>query len=182
MKRMTMVVALVSIALMCGGCVGRALKEVWGAGAGPAGSFAETKAPPGKISTYQNIEVGPINDRFGRTPGQLLATISGKITERLRRENLPTGAGGKTLVIRGVVIYYERAGAMGQLFGPFEEVVTEMEMVDKASGRVIATANCIGRSKTTANQGVDNKAKGLAKGIVKWIAKHYPEEDRPGGD
>lgn len=182
MKRMTMVVALVSIALMCGGCLSRAIKESVGAATGPKGFFAETKAPPSKISSYQNIEVGPINDRFGRTPGQLLATISGAITEKLREEKLPTGAGGKTLVIRGVVIYYEKSGAAGQLFGPFEEVVTEMEMVDKASGQVIATANCIGRSTTSVNKGVDDKTKGLAKGIVKWVAKHYPKDDRPGAD
>jgi prophage DNA circulation protein len=62
-----------------------------------------------------------------------------------------------------------------QVFGPFEEVVARVELVDKASGTVLGVANCIGRSNTSVNKGVNKKAEGLSKAIAIWIGRSYPK-------
>ncbi len=176
--RMAMVVALIGAGVLSGGCLGRAVKEGFGAATGAKGVYAQTQAPAVDLRMYENIEVGAITDGFsGKTPHQLLAILPTKIVEQLQSKKLPTGASGKTLVIQGKIIYYEKAGITGQAFGPFEEVVSEIQLVDKDSGTVVAVANCIGRSTTTMNQGVKKKAEGLAKGIVKWIRKLYPKQE-----
>ena len=79
------------------------------------------------------------------------------------------------LLVRGTIIYYESAhGLAEQLFGPLEEAVADVELVDKASGNVIAKAACVGRSTASVSQGVETKAEGLAKGITKWIDRFRP--------
>ncbi|MDY6913171.1 MAG: hypothetical protein SVT52_01750 [Planctomycetota bacterium] len=178
MKRTTMIAALVSVALLFGGC-SRLAKEGIGVASGAKGVYAEIQAPSRPLGMYHNIQPGQIEDSFGgRTPPGLLSALPGKITEQLHNEGLPTGTSGKTLVITGKVIYYEAAGITGEVFGPFEEAVAEIQLVDKDTGRVVSVANCVGRSTTSLNRGVDKKAEGLAKGIVKWISKHYPEAGR----
>jgi hypothetical protein len=66
---------------------------------------------------------------------------------------------------------------MGYAFGNFEEVLARVEFVDKATNKVMGTANCIGRTAETVNVGVETKAEGLAKAIVNWIADRYPKAE-----
>lgn len=181
MKTRNMVwVVLVAAMVFSGGCVSRAIKEGVGVAAGAKGSFSESPsmgyegARP--LAGYQDFQVGRVEDGFkGRTPRLLIGSLPLKIREELRKEALPAGRGGKTCVINVNVLYYEQAGSMGQVFGPLEEVVAEVQLVDKSSDRVIGSAICVGRSDSTTTQGVEKKVEGLAKGIVKWIKSRYPE-------
>jgi hypothetical protein len=181
MKTRNVVLLLLTAALVFfSGCMSRAIKEGVGAATGAKGSFSESPSMGSQgakpLAGYQDFQVGRIEDDFkGRTPRQLIQLLPGKIREDLRKENLPAGKGGKTCVINVSVRYYEQAGAMGQVFGPLEEVVAEVQLVDKNDDRVVGSAMCVGRSTTTANQGVEKKAEGLSKGIVSWIKSRYPE-------
>ena len=83
-------------------------------------------------------------------------------------------SGQQLSVLRGTIVHYEGEGLAGLLWGDFEEVIVRAEMVDQASGAVLGTANCIGRTTTTARKGVENKANGLAKSLASWIAKNSP--------
>jgi hypothetical protein len=180
MKTRNLVLVLLTAGLVfSGGCVSRIAKEGLGAATGAKGSFYESPsmghegAKP--LAGYQDFQVGRVEDAFkGRTPRQLLSSLPQEIRQNLRKESLPTGKGGKTCVINVSVLYYEQAGAMGQVFGPLEEVIAEVQLVDKNDDRVVGNAICVGRSTTTANQGVEKKAQGLAKGVVNWIKSRYP--------
>lgn len=181
MKRLTALMLLAILTSMTAtGCLSRAIKEGASVATGPKGFYVEktSMGPEGAkpLAGYTSFEVGAISDGFGgNAPQQLLDLIPTETRNRLREEGFVVGAGGNTVLITGKVIYFERAGVSGQLFGPFEEAVTEIQLIDKASGKVLGVANVVGRSTTTARQGVDEKAVGVAKGIVKWIQDRYPE-------
>ena len=175
MKRTAIVLALVGIVFLAGGCT-RGIKEVFGVVKGGKGVCSQVQAPAQPLGMYRNIEVGRFTVSFGAPmPGSLLAKLPGQITAKLRDRGLPLGGAGKTLLIQGDVIYYETAAVSGQLFGPMEEAIANVVLVDKASSKVIAKATCVGRSNSTTSQGVDTKAEGLAEAIADWIAKHSPK-------
>jgi len=172
---------LVIAAVLMPGCLGRAIGEAIEGVRGPKGVHREIRSlgPEGvrPLGKYRNIEVGPFVDDFGgQIPPALLRNIRAYIIEGLRAEGLPTGRSGKTLVIRGKVFYYEDAKVSGHLFGPFEEALATVQLVDKSDGSVVAEAVCIGRTTKSVRQGVDNKTRGMANAIAGWIDKRYPRD------
>jgi hypothetical protein len=46
--------------------------------------------------------------------------------------------------------------------------------VDKDTGKVLGSANCIGRTAERVNIGVEKKAEGLSKAFIAWIESRYP--------
>ncbi len=181
MKTRNMVwMLLASVLVLSSGCVSRAIKEGVGVATGAKGSFAESPSMGGEyakpLAEYQDFQIGSVTDAFkGRVPRQLISGLPLKIREYLHKDYLPTGKGGKTCVINVSILYYEKAGSMGQVFGPLEEVIAEVQLVDKSNDRVIGNAICVGRSQSTTTQGVEHKTDGLAKGIVAWLKSRYPE-------
>jgi len=163
------------------GCISRLAKEGVGVVRGAKGIYASIAPDPAlsgakPLSRYRRFELGPISDDFGgKVPPRLLELLPTKFREHLAEAGLPHQPDGKTLLIRGRIVHYEAEGMLGLTFGDFEEVIARVEFVDKASGKVIGEANCIGRSNESVNRGVETKADGLAKAIVKWIADRYPE-------
>jgi hypothetical protein len=173
-------ILLAGAVLVSVGCLSRFAKE---AVSGASGEYSEVQSMGPKsaqpLGVYRDIEVGKVTDDFGgRTPKVLLAKLPTEIRSFLREKKLPMGRSGKTLMIDVRVFYYEQAGAMGQVFGPLEEVVSEVKLVDKDTGKVIGEAICVGRTTTTKTQGVDHKVEGLAKAITKWIDERYPKAGR----
>ncbi len=76
------------------------------------------------------------------------------------------------------MLHYEDSSVVGKALGPLEFVVARVQFVDKDSGKVLATVNCVGRTTTRVNLGVARKAEGLAKAIVRWIDERYPKDKR----
>jgi hypothetical protein len=177
---------LVAVAVMpglLGGCLSRAIKEGAGVALGPKGVYAEKnsmgpeEARP--LAGYQNFQMGSLVDGFGgQTPAEFMARLKQEVPTQLQEHKLPTNAAGETCLINIRVIYYEKAGITGQAFGPFEEAVTQVDLVDKTTGKVVGIANVIGRSAETVNQGAEKKAIGVAKGVASWIQKRYPEPEK----
>lgn len=125
------------------------------------------------LGAYTRFELGTFTDGFGRTPREFFARLPQDLGNALAENRIPNLPGGKALVVRGRVLHYEDVGHVSsELFGPFEEVIARVELVDKATGRVLGAANCIGRSTETVNEGVDKKSAGMAKAIAEWIAQH----------
>lgn len=168
MRRMTMTLLLLAVCVGSTGCVSRAIKEGVGTVTGAKGVYAPlTQAAD--LSDYGTFEVARFtDDSGGRSPAELFSLLPIKIESRLKEDEVDIGM-GKTAVISGEVIYYEKAGITGQAFGPFEEAITEVTLTDKGTGQVLGKATCIGRSTQTVNQGIEKKAEGIAKGIAKWI-------------
>ena len=65
---------------------------------------------------------------------------------------------------------------MGQAFGPLEEAVVEIKLIDKATAKEIGSATCVGRSTETVNLGLEKKAQGIAKAVVDWIQSKRPKK------
>ena len=175
--RKIFVIALVSLlAVSAGGCISRAIKEGVGAARGARGSHADVKAVVGGSSAlagYDNFELGDIQDDFSHTPRELFSALRTNFASELAKSKLPT-AGSRTLLIRGKIIHFELSGSFGHAFGPLEQVIARIELVDKASGRVLGSANCVGRTNESNTSGVIKKAEGLAKAIVGLVKKHHP--------
>ena len=110
-------------------------------------------------------------------PADLNSKLADQFAKLLAKKGVPGPVdGSKTLTVSGRFIYYESAGmGLSQVTGPIEQVVARVQL--REGERIIAEANCVGRSTTTLAQGVNDKAAGLAKAIVSWIARHYPKDD-----
>jgi len=182
MRRALMVFLLGVVGTGTMGC-STAIKEGVGVARGAKGTYtplqplaAEEEARP--LGEYTRFELGTIEDDFGgQTPSEFFPLLQEAFTKQLEDSRLPNEAGGKTLLIRGKILHYESEGMVGVAIGPLEEVVCRTELVDKSTGRVLATGNCIGRTTERVNLGVQKKADGLAKAFIAWIENRYPEEE-----
>ena len=137
----------------------------------------DEKARP--LAGYQRFELGKLDDRMnGQGPAGLWGKVAERLPGQLRSKGIPDRASGKTAVINGTLLHYEGSGAMGLALGPTEFAVARVELADKASGKVLGVANCVGRTNERVNMGLDKKAEGLAKAIAEWIDQNYPTEGR----
>ena len=181
MRKAALLATALAAASVLNGCISRGIKEGVGAVRGGKGVYAPVPRPPGGetgtlLAGYTRFELGQITDSFGgQVPAELLRLLPGEFDKALAAKKITNAPGGKTAVIRGQILHYEAEGLMGLAFGDFEEVISRLELVDKASGKVLARANCIGRSTESVNRGVKTKAEGLARAIAEWIAKNYPK-------
>ncbi len=175
-KLVTFCVAFIVIASIVPGC-SRVVKEGVGVALGAKGVSLPTQ-DVGSLAGYNSFEIGSFTDSFGKTPRQVVDYLPAALDTALLDKRIPNTRGGKTLLIKGTFLHYETAGMTGQAFGPLEEVVAQVKLIDKASGRVLGVSNCVGRTKESVNMGVQKKAEGLANAIVKWIDSKYPEQGR----
>jgi len=182
MRRLIVVLLLLSCLSLTTGCVGRAIKEGLGAATGAKGLATISKpfvggAPGGPLGVFQRFVVEPFNDQSPKpVPSEVNRKLPGHVARMLMDKKIPNTAGGRTLTIRGTFIYYEDAGgATSQVFGPFEEVIARVRFYD--GRKLVGEAICVGRTKESVNMGPDKKAQGLAKAIVDLIDKHYPKRE-----
>ena len=164
------------------GCTGTIIREASGAVLGASGTFMPLQplAPDKETKTlgaYTRFELGPINDDIGdKMPANLVTYLQEAFPEEVKDARLPDNGTGKTLIVRGTIIYYESSSTVGYALGPLEEAICRTELVDKDTGRVLGVANCVGRTKAVNNSGVKSKASGLAKAFVKWIESRFPDD------
>lgn len=177
MNRTTMIFSA-AVLVASAGC-GRAVTEGVGIVVGPRGVYSplEPLPPAGEehfLGEYERFELGQFReDAAGRTPPALFALLPGEFAKQIERRDLPDVPDGKTLIVRGQVLHYEEADIFGHAFGPVEQVIARVELVDAETGRVLATAVCIGRNEETLISSVRIRAKGLAQAIATWISDHY---------
>jgi hypothetical protein len=169
------------VTLVAPGCFSAVIREGSGAVLGAKGTFmpivpligAKVDRP---LGAYSRFELGTITDEIGgQMPPEFVSLLGAAFTQQARKAGLPDIPNGRTLLLRGAVVHYESASTMGFVLGPLEEAIVRAEMVDKATGKVLATANCLGRTEARVNAGPQEKAEGVAKGMVKWIESGFPE-------
>lgn len=178
--RILHITLMLSLCLMVGGC-GRVITEASGAVMGASGTFMpivpiSTDQEVRSLGAYARFELGPVTDDIGgKTPVDFLGYLEREFAEKVKDARLPNEVSGNTLVIRGKIVYYESASTVGHVLGPLEQVICRAELVDKQTGKVLAVANCVGRTEASNNAGVRSKASGLAKAFVRWIESRFPE-------
>jgi len=180
MKRLAVCLAILACVSMTTGCVSRAIKEGIGVARGAKGISVMVKpvsadASARPLGGYTRFVVEPFKDATGSgVPQVIKSTLSTYVAQMLAEHKIPNEPRGKTLTIRGTYVYYEDANnTTDQVFGPFEELLARVQLCD--GGRVIGEADCVGRTTESVNKGAEKKAQGLAKAIVDWIDKSYPE-------
>lgn len=172
--KVSLAVSMIALTAVSGGCLSRAIKEGVDT---PKGMAVSLKQGTAARAAYNRFKLDPLaDDMGGLAPPALFQALPGKFEKALADKQITNAPTGKTLLIRGKVIYYESSGLFGQLFGPLEEVIARVEFVDADTKEVIAEANCIGRTKSSRLQGVEKKAEALANAIVNWIDKNVPKE------
>jgi hypothetical protein len=170
--------SLAGFALLSGGCMGRLVGEGAEKALGPKGEYWETKRAAASkrtkvLASYRRIELGTVNNEIGANlPADFISKFKAEFAKQLRESKLPKDASGKTLVINVDVIHYENADMGDSVLGPLEQVVARINMLDKESQQVLAAGNAIGRTGKTVGMGVDWKARGLAKALIKWVSDY----------
>lgn len=163
------------------GCTGRLIGEGVAVATGPKGDYFEENAvAPEKddlaLRDYSRFELGEVRNVYGKhVPTEFMGKFREEFPKRMKGFKPVPSAAGKTLVVRVDIIHYEKADVTDNVFGPLEQVVAHVELVDKESGNILATGNAIGRTGKTVGLGAGAKAEGLAKGIAKWISAYYPD-------
>ena len=177
MKKVLITLTLLGLVFSTTGCLGRIVKEDWEGVQQGKGRFDLLTPDPGSLGEYTQFEIGTFtDDTNGGAPTAFFTDLPEAFQLIATAEEIPNNPSGKKLVIDGVVIYYETAAITGQVFGPFEEVVTRVEYKDASTGTVIARGTAVGRSGATTSQGPRTKAGGLSKALVNFIKDHYPED------
>ncbi len=174
----------VAVSVVCSGCLGRMVGEGAEKTLGPKGAYWEEKSlayskKEKVLAPYTNFVLGQVKNDFGRNvPREFFSLFPREFEKALEKSKLPDTPTGKTLVVNVTVIHYETADETDNVLGPLEQVVAKVQLVDKATNKVMAYGNVIGRTGKTVGLGVDWKARGLAKGIVKWISDYYPRKHK----
>jgi len=174
MKRIALL-SLFAISLTsAGGCLSRAAKEVF---LSPKGFSVPKKMAAAQRRSYSKVQFENLtNTGISIMPADmnqiLRVTLAEQIAKLKPKKSILDPAAKRVLTVRGRYVYYEEAGGMlDQAFGPFEEIIALVELVDQPSGKVIASGYCVGRTNTTKLQGPKRKAEGLSKAIIDFIRK-----------
>lgn len=163
------------------GCLGRMIGEGAEGAMGPKGAYFEEQPVAAtkdakKLSSYGKFELGTVTNEYGRNvPAEFMAEFPKQFADKLKGSKLSKSKGSDTLVFNVSIIHYEEADMTDNVFGPLEQVVAHVELVDKGSGAVVASGNAIGRTGKTVGLGPKAKAEGLAKALIKWAEDYYKE-------
>jgi hypothetical protein len=177
------VATLVILAGLSQGCVGRLIGEGVEAARGGQGDYGEIQPVAGAknhsaLSAYERFELGDVINECGRLmPGEFISRFKAQFAEQLADSDLPRASSGKTLAFNVAIIHYEKAKAADNIFGPLEEVVARVDLVDAESGEVLATGNAVGRTGKSVGLGTKTKAEGLSEALIKWVEDYYPKPE-----
>jgi hypothetical protein len=175
MKRMILLSLVAVLLTSVGGCLSRAAKEIF---LSPSGFSVPTALTGSQQNSYSKVQFEDFtNTGIAAMPADMnqiqKTVLAEKIAGLKPKKAILDAKAARTLIVRGQYVYYEEAGGMlDQAFGPFEEVIALVELVDQSSSKVIARGYCVGRSNTTKLQGPKRKAEGLSKAIIDLIRKN----------
>jgi len=173
----------VTMTIICSGCLGRLVGEGAEKTLGPKGAYWEEKPlavskSQKVLAPYTKFVLGQVKNDFGsNVPPAFFDLFPAEFEIAIQKAKLPDIETQKTLVVNVSVIHYETADMKDNVLGPLEQVVARVQLVDKSTNKVLARGNVIGRTGKSVGLGVDWKARGLAKGIVKWISDYYPKRE-----
>jgi hypothetical protein len=186
-QRALWVLLLAGLILPAQGCMGRLIGEGAEKARGPKGVYWEEKplaadkdAKP--LAAYRRFELSRVSNDYGRNlPPTFIERFRAEFARQLEASRLPNDGAGKTLLFNVGILHYEEADLADNVFGPLEQVVAHVDLVDKESQAVLASGNAVGRTGKTVGLGVDWKARGLAKALIKWALAYTPKEAAEGG-
>jgi len=184
----TMVILLICFAAT--GC-SRGIKESIYAVKGSSGKTVLIKGDSDQLGIlafqYGSFQVEPFNNDVGDIcPQEFLDELPFAIKKQLSyrsrsfKDRLKgkekgelgpffTGPTDKTLLIKGTIIQYETADALGKAAGPMDQAICRVQIYDADTNTLLADANCTGRSKSSVRTGPEELAKGVGRAIKKLL-------------
>jgi hypothetical protein len=186
------VIMVMAVVLACvvSGC-SKGIKEGLYVVTGSSGKVSLIQGSQEKVGQlaydYGSVKVEPFTSDVGdKCPQAFLDQLPGAIGEQLRyrtrsikdklskkKEEMGpffSGPADRQLIIRGRVIQYESDESVtDKAMGSMEEAICRVQLVDGASGELIAEANCTGRDKSAIRGGSKELAEGVAKAIQKLL-------------
>lgn len=167
-RAMTMTLAALTVTIACTGCVGRMIKEGMGAATGASGKVVDGGPLP-DLSHYRAVTVEPVTVATDiRVPPEMSQLVQAELTSAAVDRGLAL-SGQPALTISGEIIHYETAGMVDTAIGPLAEVIVRTRLTDAGTGKIVGTANLIGRSKATVSSGAEDLADGVGKALSKWL-------------
>lgn len=167
-SRITMMIVLVGALSLCSTGCGRMFSEGMGAATGASGRVAEV-GQTADLSSYRGLTVEPISIAPGlRAPTGMLDLIRKDLTAAGQSRGL-TSTGTPRLRLAGEVIHYEDSTTVDTLLGPLEQLVLRATLTDTESGRSVASANLVGRAKSSSASGTTHISAAVAKALDQWL-------------
>ncbi|MCP4378050.1 MAG: hypothetical protein GY794_17985 [bacterium] len=182
MKRLVLLGLTAGLLMSTGGCISRAAKEAL---LSPKGFTVPIKMVAANQNMYSKVQFQAFgNSGITTMPADmnevLHASLVAQVAELDPEDAILDPTANRTVLVRGQYLYYEEAGGiLDQAFGPFEEIIAMVELVDQPTGKVIAKGYCVGRTGTTRLQGPRRKAEGMSKAIIELIEKSCKIPVRP---
>jgi len=170
------------MALIIVGCVGcsRIFKEAYYGATGATGRVSELQQVRVDLAKYNGFEVKPFSDRMEGTGNTaFLAVVEAKVSEEIVKKTYLGTGGRNVLQISGELISYDTGSTTEKVTGPMEQAVCRIKLVDKSSGEVLGTGDCLSRAKSSARKGPEELGEGTGKGIAEWIVKYDTRGERP---
>jgi len=177
-------VLLAGVVALCVGCT-TAAKQAYYTAKGPQGNCLLVRSDGmDPLRKYNSMEVVRFqNDLPGIIENSLVSTVQSDIVRELKEKGLflevtavPAFQKGATqtptAVLRGRLVDITSDKIPGQkLIGGGNHLIAQVEVVDKASGKVIAVANIRGVIKSVLEGGESDLAHGMARGAKKLCEK-----------
>lgn len=150
------------------GCMGRIIGEGVGVVTGASGKVIPFTGPK-RLTAYRGFHIESLTVTPGlKTPPALVSLVREELGRMAARKGLSGGA-KPTLVFRGEIVNFESAGVVDTAIGPLEEVIVRATLADGENAEVLATANIIGRAKSTSAGGEKRLSEGVGKALGKWL-------------
>jgi hypothetical protein len=160
--------AALAVGISCTGCMGRMIGEGMGAATGASGKVVAS-SPMADLTRYKGVRIEPITVAAEvQVPAEGPSRVRADLTTVAAARGLAP-VGEPTLILTGEVIHYETAGMVDTAIGPLAEVIVRAKLTDAQTGKVVAQANLIGRSKATTSGGEKDLAAGVGKALDKWL-------------
>jgi len=133
------------------------------------------------LADYDSFIVEPFSDGMGGSGNRsFLAEVQQKVANRIIEKTYLTSEGKTVLRISGELIQYDEGSTTDKFVSPMQEAVCRVKLYDNSSGKVLGTANCTSRAKSSFRKGPEELAEGLGKAIADdWIVKHDSRGARP---
>jgi hypothetical protein len=168
MKAVVAFVMVMAVVFMCTGCMGRMISEGLGAATGASGKVVSAGATPW-LTAYRSLRVEPVTVASATSvPADVPGVIRADFEAAAMNRGL-TPNGKPVLKLVSEIIHYETSDTVDTAIGPLAEVILRARLIDAQSGKVIAEANLIGRSKATSSSGAKTVSAGAGKALGKWL-------------
>jgi hypothetical protein len=150
-----------------------------GAATGASGRVVENGSTP-NLAAYRGLRVEPLKlSASSQAPADMPGMIQADLEAAARGRGLTLDE-KPALRLVGEVIHYETSSTVDTAIGPLAEVIVWAKLIDASSGKVVAEANLVGRSKASSSSSDKHLSAGVGKALDKWLKEGGLRKEKSG--